>query len=265
MNLWVIACGHPGRPRRLPARPRDHARARPARRGARPAGRADQAGRRGPRRPRADWPGGSAAELPWLAGAVGRPGPARPGPGDLAGQQGGLRPARPRAARGAGRLAALGGVRLPLAVPAIASLACGAALFFAPDLVTRVNAAERRADFRHALTSYLDLVALERGAGAAPTEALEAAAEIGGGWAFERITAALDAGPAGGQRALDRAGRPGRRDRRRRAGRPRRHRRGGRPGRRPDPGDAGGPGGLDARRGARRGPGQGGRAQHHDG
>jgi Flp pilus assembly protein TadB len=87
---------------------------------------------------------------------------------------------------------ALGGVRLPLAVPALASLACGAVLFFAPDLVTRVNAAERRVDFRHALTSYLDLVALERGAGAAPTEALEAAAEIGGGWAFERITAALD-------------------------------------------------------------------------
>jgi hypothetical protein len=78
-------------------------------------------------------------------------------------------------------------------VPAIASLACGAGLFFAPDLVTRVNAAERRTDFRHALTSYLDLVALERGAGAGPTEALEAAADIGGGWAFGRISAALDA------------------------------------------------------------------------
>jgi len=65
-------------------------------------------------------------------------------------------------------------------------------LFFAPDLVTRVNAAERRTDFRHALTSYFDLVALERGAGAGPTEALEAGAEIGGGWAFARIEAALD-------------------------------------------------------------------------
>ncbi len=73
-----------------------------------------------------------------------------------------------------------------------ASLALGLALFFAPDLVTRVNAAEKRRDFRHALTSYLDLVALERGAGAAPTEALEAAADVGGGWAFERIAAALD-------------------------------------------------------------------------
>ncbi len=65
-------------------------------------------------------------------------------------------------------------------------------MFFAPDVVTRVNAAEKRTDFRHALTSYLDLVALERGAGAAPTEALEAAAEVGRGWAFERIGAALN-------------------------------------------------------------------------
>ena len=78
-----------------------------------------------------------------------------------------------------------------LALPGIASVALGACLFFAPDLVVRVNAAEKRADFKHALTSYLDLVALERGAGAAPTEALEAAAQIGGGWAFARISLAL--------------------------------------------------------------------------
>jgi Flp pilus assembly protein TadB len=89
-------------------------------------------------------------------------------------------------------LLTLAGGHLPWAFPAAASLACGAAMFFAPDLVTRVNAAEKRADFRHALTSYLDLVALERGAGAAPTEALEAAAGIGSGWAFQRIAAALD-------------------------------------------------------------------------
>jgi Flp pilus assembly protein TadB len=91
-----------------------------------------------------------------------------------------------------GALYVLAGRNLPWTVPVAGSLAVGAALFFAPDLVTRVNAAERRRDFRHALTSYLDLVALERGAGAAPTEALEAAARVGGGWAFERIAAALD-------------------------------------------------------------------------
>lgn len=83
------------------------------------------------------------------------------------------------------------GYQLSLTVPMIASLAVGTALFFAPDLVVRVNAAEKRADFRHALSSYLDLVSLERGAGAGPTEALESAAQIGGGWAFERIASAL--------------------------------------------------------------------------
>ena len=84
-------------------------------------------------------------------------------------------------------------------IPAVASLALGVGLFFAPDLVTRVNAGERRADFRHALASYLDLVALERGAGAGPTEALEAAARIGGGWAFARIEGALDASRKAGR------------------------------------------------------------------
>lgn len=90
-------------------------------------------------------------------------------------------------------LATLAGTSLPWTFSVVASLVFGAALFFAPDLVTRVNAAERRNDFRHALTSYLDLVALERGAGAGPTEALEAAAEIGDGWAFQRIAGALAA------------------------------------------------------------------------
>ena len=90
-------------------------------------------------------------------------------------------------------LASVAGVGLGWSAPAVISVLCGVGLFFAPDLVTRVNAAERRTDFKRALTSYLDLVALERGAGAGPTEALEAAAAIGDGWAFRRISAALDA------------------------------------------------------------------------
>jgi Type II secretion system (T2SS), protein F len=91
-----------------------------------------------------------------------------------------------------GALLALGGSPVSWSIPVGGALLLGLAMFFAPDLVTRVNAAEKRYDFRHALSSYLDLVALERGAGAGPTEALEAAAEIGGGWAFQRIAAALD-------------------------------------------------------------------------
>jgi Flp pilus assembly protein TadB len=96
-------------------------------------------------------------------------------------------------------LLAVAGQHTSLAVPAVASLALGTGLFFAPDLVTRVNAAEKRLDFRYALTSYLDLVALERGAGAAPTQALEAAAQIGGGWAFARIRGALAAARKAGR------------------------------------------------------------------
>ena len=87
---------------------------------------------------------------------------------------------------------AIAGVRLPFSIPVLASLACGLAAFMAPDLVTRFNAAERREDFRHALTSYLDLVALMRTAGAGANEALEAAASIGQGWAFAQLTEALD-------------------------------------------------------------------------
>src|ERR1700722_3135123 len=89
-------------------------------------------------------------------------------------------------------LLAAGGHPVSWPVPAGAALLVGAGLFFAPDLVTHVNATEKRYDFRHALSSYLDLVGLERGAGDGPTEALEAAAGIGGGWAFQRIGAALD-------------------------------------------------------------------------
>jgi Flp pilus assembly protein TadB len=95
-------------------------------------------------------------------------------------------------------LATITNTRLPWSIPVVVSVGLGAALFFAPDLVTRANAAKKRGDFRHALSSYLDLVSLERGAGAGPTEALEAAAQIGGGWAFERIALALDAARAVG-------------------------------------------------------------------
>jgi Flp pilus assembly protein TadB len=88
-------------------------------------------------------------------------------------------------------LLALRGLSLRWTIPAVLTVALGAILFFVPDVITRTRARAKRADFRHALTSYIDLVALERGAGAAPTEALEAAAEVGRGWAFERIAGAL--------------------------------------------------------------------------
>ena len=96
-------------------------------------------------------------------------------------------------------LLALAGHRPGWTIPAVVSVLLALAMFFTPDLVTRVNSAARRTDFRYALTSYLDLVALARGAGAGPTEALEAGAQIGGGWAFARIEAALDAARKAGR------------------------------------------------------------------
>src|SRR5215469_1691407 len=88
-------------------------------------------------------------------------------------------------------LLALGGLSLRWTISAGTAIALATGLFFIPDVVTRVSARAKRTDFRHALTSYIDLVALVRGAGAAPTDALESAAEVGRGWAFERIGDAL--------------------------------------------------------------------------
>jgi Flp pilus assembly protein TadB len=110
-------------------------------------------------------------------------------------------------APGLSALAGLCGHPLPWAIPVAGMLALGVVMSFLPDLLTRLSAKQRRADFRHALASYVDLVALERGAGAGPTEALEAAAEIGGGWAFERIGAALDQARKASQPPWDGLGR----------------------------------------------------------
>jgi Flp pilus assembly protein TadB len=90
-------------------------------------------------------------------------------------------------------LLVVAGMRASWPVPAVAALATGLALFLAPDVTVRRRAAERRAEFRYALTSFGDLVALKRAGGAGPTEALESAADLGGGWPFERIRGALRA------------------------------------------------------------------------
>jgi len=92
----------------------------------------------------------------------------------------------------AGGFLTAAGIALPWVLPAGASVAAAAALWFAPDLDVRAEAARRRRDFTHALISYLQLVRLARAAGAGTSEALEYAARTGDGWAFGRIAAALD-------------------------------------------------------------------------
>lgn len=86
----------------------------------------------------------------------------------------------------------VGGVRLPLALPVWAALSSGAAGFFLPHLEVHAEAAKRRRNFRHALSSFLDLVVVALAGGAGVETALTDAASIGGGSAFAYIRRALD-------------------------------------------------------------------------
>jgi Flp pilus assembly protein TadB len=88
--------------------------------------------------------------------------------------------------------AALGGVLAALGTcaPVVAVMlvmAAATAGFVVPDLTARSQAAARRRSFRHALSSYLDLVNVLLAGGAGIETSLTAAAEAGDGWAFEAL------------------------------------------------------------------------------
>ncbi|MFJ1839806.1 type II secretion system F family protein [Streptomyces sp. NPDC088175] len=85
----------------------------------------------------------------------------------------------------------LAGVSLPFYLPAAVGLVVALLLFVTPDLAVRDQAKRAREEFAHALSAYLDLVALKRAADAGPTEALEKAAEVGRGWPFLYLQGAL--------------------------------------------------------------------------
>ncbi|WDZ87968.1 type II secretion system F family protein [Micromonospora cathayae] len=83
------------------------------------------------------------------------------------------------------------GTSLPFVVPVIGSL--GTAFLFALAAHRSVlqKAARAREEFRLAVCTYLDLVALQLSAAHGPVQSLERAAEICDGWVFERIQEAL--------------------------------------------------------------------------
>ncbi|MFC8846728.1 MULTISPECIES: type II secretion system F family protein [unclassified Micromonospora] len=85
----------------------------------------------------------------------------------------------------------LGGVSVPLAVPLLGSLgmAFAAALVAHRSVLTRADAA--RDEFRQAVCTYLDLVALQLSAAHGPVQALERAAAVCDGWVFDRIRESL--------------------------------------------------------------------------
>ncbi|MPZ28972.1 MAG: hypothetical protein GEV12_21885 [Micromonosporaceae bacterium] len=88
--------------------------------------------------------------------------------------------------------ARLGGVDASMALPVLPGLVLTVVGFVVPDLDIRSRAKERREEFRHTLTSYLDLVAILLAGGAGTETALYSAAELGQGWGFTQLREALD-------------------------------------------------------------------------
>jgi tight adherence protein C len=86
---------------------------------------------------------------------------------------------------------AAGGVNPPMGLVLAAAVLGPPLGFVIPDLTIRSQARARRHAFRHALSSYLDLVNVLLAGGAGVETALEAAADAGDGWSFEAIRAAL--------------------------------------------------------------------------
>ncbi|RSD16320.1 type II secretion system F family protein [Amycolatopsis eburnea] len=90
-------------------------------------------------------------------------------------------------------LLALVGAPLSLEVPLVLALVLAAAGFIAPDLEVRAKAARARAEFRAALSAFLDLVWITLAGGAGVEAAVLAAADVGRGGAFGQLRRALDA------------------------------------------------------------------------
>jgi tight adherence protein C len=90
-------------------------------------------------------------------------------------------------------LLTLVGLSLGLEVPLVVAAALAAAGFLAPDLDVRAKAARARAEFRTALSAFLDLVWITLAGGAGVEAALIDAAAVGQGTAFTQLRRALDA------------------------------------------------------------------------
>jgi hypothetical protein len=91
------------------------------------------------------------------------------------------------------------GFSLPIAIPLWLGLLLALVFFFLPDIEVKQRADKRRRDFRHAIGSFLDLVAMNLAGGRGVPEALMAASDAGTGWAFWRIRDALASARITGQ------------------------------------------------------------------
>lgn len=89
-------------------------------------------------------------------------------------------------------LLALAGAGFGAGFPLITGIAGAVVGFLAPDIAVRRAAAARRAEFRHALSAYLDLVVISLAGGAGVDSALRSSVTVGRGWAFDRLEYALE-------------------------------------------------------------------------
>ena len=96
-------------------------------------------------------------------------------------------------------MAGLAGIRFPVVIGIWLGVVLAVVFFLLPDLEVKQQATARRRDFRHAIGSFLDLVAMNLSGGRGVPEALMAAADVGTGWAFWRIRDSLAAARITGQ------------------------------------------------------------------
>lgn len=83
------------------------------------------------------------------------------------------------------------GLGSSITIPVWLGLIFGFIFFLLPDLQLRQEAGAKRRDFRHAVSAFLDLVALNLSGGRGVHEALMTASNVGDGWALWRLRDAL--------------------------------------------------------------------------
>jgi tight adherence protein C len=84
------------------------------------------------------------------------------------------------------------GLSMSVQLPIIAGPVLAVAGFVLPDLRARSEAAKLRTGFRHALSSFVDLVWITLAGGAGVDSALNDSAAVGRGWAFAHFQRVLD-------------------------------------------------------------------------
>jgi len=88
--------------------------------------------------------------------------------------------------------AVLFGVHLPLLLSLGGALALAAVMWFLPDWTLKGQAADARTEYLHAISAYLELVAMERAADHGPAESLRRAATVGRSPAFRQFALAME-------------------------------------------------------------------------